>query len=184
VTSPSGAAEELSTAAKTIKTTNTCGTKEAGFIEPDFKTNLQLSETGTYHLTLTATTPNGTRQITSQIVVSDAPVITVARRAATRLWPFAPSPMDITVDFAADVDAATITERIPPGFEVENIVPPGVVNTQEDGSTLIHWLGSYTNGQRVTLHYDYDAPDISPQFFLMGPLTIEGAATSPSPPTP
>src|SRR5205823_1006565 len=132
---------------------------------------------GTYHLTLTATTKNGTRSITSPLQVAGSPEIVITRTAATRLWPFAPSPMDITVRFGREV-SGTVTDIVPPDFVISRLKPEGTIEKQPDGSTLIRWEGSWRQGASAAFHYDYDAPDISPQFYLIGPLRIEGSTDS------
>ena len=37
----------------------------------------------------------------------------------------------------------------------------------------VAWYGNWKASDTATFHYDYDAPDISPQFYLVGPLKLE-----------
>jgi hypothetical protein len=171
VVAPDGSTQTYSTDDQTIETTGTCGTLKAGFIEPDFRISLPLTEEGNYDLTLTATTDKGTRQLSSTITVQSDALYTIERKAATRLWPFAPSPMDVTVHFATPI-TGTITDTVPEGFTVDHITEGGRAETLDDGTTVIRWHGSWSAGETVHLHYMYDAPDISPQFYLVGPLRI------------
>ena len=100
-------------------------------------------------------------------VGSDVAVI-VARKAATRLFPFGPSPMDITVQFHDDF-SGSIADSIPLSFKVLDASSDAVV-THTDAEKLITWQGSWKAGDSATFRYVYDAPDISPDFFTVGPL--------------
>ncbi len=173
ITAPDGSTEQLSTDDDSIETTGTCGVKEAGFIEPDFTTNYALTQSGTYALTLTAETPNGVRSITSEISVIASPenAFFIKRTGATRLWPFAPSPMTIEVTFDTDT-SGMVSERVAPGFEIVETEPEAEILTLDDGTTFIRWTGDWNAGETATFHYVYDAPDISPQFYLLGPVRI------------
>jgi len=163
----------LTTENGSIATGDSCGVKEAGLITPDYATSFTAVEAGTYVLTLTATTENGTRSMTSTIEVNDPPFL-IRRIGATRLWPLGPSPMHITVTFNSPV-TGTIAETVPPGFVVSEIHPSANVWKEEDGSTTLRWRGSWKEGEQTTFRYQYDAPDISPQFYLLGPLKISSA---------
>lgn len=163
----------LTTADDSIETSTTCGTKEAGLITPDYATSFTAVETGMYELTLTATTANGTRSITSMIEVAD-PLFIIKRIGATRLWPMAPSPMHICVTFNAPV-TGTITETVPADFILSDIRPAAIVQRNDDGTQELQWKGTWKEGEQATFHYLYDAPDISPQFYLLGPLKISSA---------
>src|SRR3989344_3607675 len=65
----------LSTVDNTIETTGTCGLKQDGFIGPDFRTAYTFGEEGTYTLTLTAETANGTREMTQEVSVIPSSVL-------------------------------------------------------------------------------------------------------------
>jgi hypothetical protein len=180
VTLPDGTREELSTAGGGIHVTGTCGRKEGGLLTPDYQTDLPLPLIGDYQLELTAVRPDATAHTTSTItstlkVVTTTPYL-ISRTAATRLWPFAPSTMDIAVAFEQDF-TGTITDVVPQGFSVLSATPSATIGTFPGGNdTGIAWTGSWHAGETAHFHYVYDAPDISPQFFLIGPLQMDGAA--------
>ncbi len=176
VTSPDGGKRMLSTGDKSIGITGTCGRKQAGLILPDYEARIALPQEGVYQLTLSAATKNGTRSMTAAIRAVPAD-ITVTRLAATRLWPFAPSPMTIDVQFDADM-TGTVTDIVPPGFVITKTIPVATTQTLSDGSMLIRWKGSWKKGTKSEFHYLYDAPDVSPQFFLVGPLEIRSTDKS------
>ncbi len=177
---PDGTTSVLSTANHTIIRTDTCGVKEAGIITPDFWGELPLTQSGAYHLTLTGTyhikehgvITEKSRSLPSIIVVkNDAPFV-ISRLGATRLWPFADSPMDIKVTFNTDLNGQ-IVETIPAGFIVKDTAPNGVVTHDEDGTSHITWEGIWKAGDAPIFHYIYKAPEISPYFFLLGPVKIQ-----------
>ncbi|GEM_PF-1895851 len=213
VTDPDGTVTQLSTTDQSVRVTGTCGRKEAGLISPDYEAFFSVTESGTYTLKLTAETKNGTREMTQRIAVSDERravsedsqsstiavsnisqssqlkaqssswSVIISRKAATRLWPFAPSPMEITVQFNEDF-SGEITDTVPGSFTVLTPAPspasswrgvPSVARRGEDGTgeQTITWKGSWKAGETAVFRYDYDAPDESPQFFLVGPLRLE-----------
>ncbi len=172
ITEPDGTVKVLSTEDDSIMTTKTCGLKKAGFIGPDFEMDYQLTQEGTYHLTLTGTISEKTRSLHSVIQVkNDAPFV-ISRKAATRLWPFADSPMDIEIRFNEDI-SGQVVDTVPEGFIVSGLKPSGDIQKQDDGTSYVIFAGSWKKGETATFHYDYDAPDISPYFYLIGPLKIE-----------
>lgn len=171
VVMPSGEAQTFTTDDQSIETTGTCGIKEDGMIDPDFRLALPLTENGVYELRLTATTENGTRQLASSITVEDSNPYIIKRVGATRLWPFAPSPMDITITFNQPFEG-TVVEYLPQDFVVAGLDPTAVIAHEDDGRVTIRWTGNWEAGDEKTFHYMYDAPDISPQFYLLGPLEL------------
>ncbi|MCK5591675.1 MAG: hypothetical protein KAI72_06945, partial [Candidatus Pacebacteria bacterium] len=50
----------------------------------------------------------------------------------------------------------------------ENIVT-GLSETEEETKEII-WFVDIQKGETITLNYEFDAPDISPEFYLLGPL--------------
>jgi hypothetical protein len=170
ITAPSGTVSTLSIAAGTIQRTGTCGQRYGGLTSPDYLTSFQASEIGIYNLFLEATTKNGVRSVRASIPVETAPRFIVTRSAATRLWPFAPSPVGLSIQFMEDF-TGVITETVPSSFMISNVSPDADVFVQGD-VTMISWKGSWTSGQTAELRYSFDAPDESPQFFLAGPLTL------------
>ncbi|MDB4978768.1 MAG: hypothetical protein JWM56_954, partial [Candidatus Peribacteria bacterium] len=177
ITEPDGNVLHVSTADQSIEQHQSCSAKVAGVTEPDFSAFMTMTQSGTYVMRLTAETPNGTRTISSHVQVTpDAPFI-VTRKAATRLYPVGGSPMQVTVDFLQDFHG-TVTDFVPDGFNILGSNPQATVQpfTDADGNTetSVAWQGSWPAGSSVTYTYIYDAPDISPQFYLVGPLMLDG----------
>ncbi|HLD07777.1 MAG TPA: FG-GAP-like repeat-containing protein, partial [Candidatus Peribacterales bacterium] len=179
VDAPDGSRHTLSSGNGLIETTGTCGVKQAGFIKPDYKATYFFTEgAGTYTFHLTAETANGVREMTQEVEVGEVPSISaiIRRQAATRLWPFAPSAMTIEVEFLNDF-TGTITDTIPDGFTVSDLQPTSyqlqAVTDEQGSATTITWENSWKSGETATFSYIYDAPDISPEFYLIGPLQLK-----------
>ena len=188
VTSPSGTVTQYSTQKgnflssllasfpSPIVVTGTCGQKDSMNVSPDYVASIPFKEAGTYTLALTADTKNGTRSMTEMVTVGGNPPVIVSRNAATRLYPVGSSPMDITVSFNADF-SGTITDTVPGDFKILDATPDALVNNTASGKTLT-WIVSEKAGSAATLHYIYDAPDVSPDFFTVGPLQFTPSDSS------
>ncbi|PJA67762.1 hypothetical protein CO157_02735, partial [Candidatus Peregrinibacteria bacterium CG_4_9_14_3_um_filter_49_12] len=179
ITNPNGVVSTVSTSDNTITVTGTCGVKEAMFIEPDYQTFITMNVEGTYLLELTANNLIGaSHKLTSEVQVVRNPAYVIHREAATRLWPFAPSPMTIDVEFREDF-SGTITDTVPNSFGITDSTPKAktalVSQTQE---LTLTWSGSWSAGDSATFQYVYDAPDISPEFYLVGPLVMVSSSNN------
>ncbi|MBU0766513.1 hypothetical protein KKF55_01865, partial [Patescibacteria group bacterium] len=170
VTSPAGEVKTLSTENDGITTTNTCGKMEPGLITPDYEAFFTFKKNGTYQLELEAETYNGIWTISSSVEVTNSPPIIIKREAATRLWPFAPSSMKIEVEFFEDYEGE-ITDVVPSEFKIIDISANGKRSTLN--VERIVWYGSWKKGQTAQFSYQYDAPNISPEFYLIGPLELD-----------
>lgn len=174
VTSPSGNTQTLSTENGAITRADTCNLQIEENIAPDYAAKLALPEAGTWQLRLTATLEAGARTIEDEIIVDANPPIIVARQAATRLWPFAPSPVTITIQARQDF-IGTITESVPADFEITNwsgtAVSDGTRKLLTTEELILH------AGETTTLTYTYDAPDVSPEFYLLGPIKMATGGT-------
>ena len=186
VTAPSGTVTEYATpgggnflsdlfgsSPSPITVTGTCGLKDSQNVSPDYGASIAFSEAGTYTLALTADTKNGERSMTQRVTVGGSPPVIVSRRAATRLYPIGTSPMDVTVTFNRDF-SGNITDTVPGDFENLVASPDALIQKTASGNTLT-WNGSWKAGTSATFHYSYEAPDISPDFFTVGPLQFTDA---------
>lgn len=174
---PDGAVRLFTTEDRSIQLTGTCGKKEAGFIDPDYRASAVLDQMGTYTYDVVAVTRSGTWTLSGELpVASDAPVI-IARKAATRLWPAAPSPMTVSVLFSQDF-SGSISDVVPEDFVLSGISAGGSEIKAADAEKRIVWQGSWKSGETAVFSYMYDAPDISPEFFVLGPVVLEGRKQS------
>ncbi len=96
----------------------------------------------------------------------------IERTAPTRIYP--PSPYTVTLDITANRSfTGDIVERVPRGFVFADT--SGAEVTTLDEATLLTWKDvTMEVGDTLELRYVFDAPDISPYMYLLGPLDMEG----------
>jgi len=197
VSAPDGSEHVLSTENDLIETTGSCGTKQVGFIEPDYKAEYFFMEgVGEYVFTLSADNGGGVRSLQQKILVTSQQVsksqvgisdistcdlstcrlVTIRRTSATRLYPFGYAPMTVEVEFLEDYRGDLI-DIVPAGFVLRNVSGDGVVDASvsEDSKTIV-WNGAWNAGEVATFSYEYDAPDVSPEFYTVGPLQNSGGS--------
>lgn len=114
ITKPDGSVDQRKTDDGSITLNDDCGhLREDG--SPDYETTYHIDEIGTYHLTLEATTNNGTYTITDQILVQDSVPFIIERSGPTRIYPPSPYAMTLTVT-ATESFIGTIMETVPESF--------------------------------------------------------------------
>jgi gas vesicle protein len=137
---------------------------------PDYMATFLPDEAGEYTITLTAETENGSRTLRRSFeVTNDAPFV-VRRGTATRIYPPADYTVRLTITAAEDF-TGDIVEPIPSSFVIRDVSNDGVVQ----GNTVVWPNSTLRAGDRVELSYVYDAPNISPEFYTLGPLELTGA---------
>ncbi len=96
----------------------------------------------------------------------------IERTAPTRIYP--PSPYSVNLNITAYRDfTGDINEKVPRGFIIENL--EGAVISSLPEYTLITWKDvTLKEGEKLNLSYRFDAPDISPYMYLLGPLDMDG----------
>ncbi len=171
IKSPSGIVTHFNTSDATIVSAQECGVDNIIPV-PDYFSHYTVSnEIGVYSMTLTAETLNGTKTITDSFETKASPLFDVVRTGPTRINPTAGYPVTIEITPKADWNGV-ITETVPIDFTIS---PPmrsiaydsiEIVNNKKN----ITWNISLIKGETTTIGYYFDAPDESPQFYLLGPL--------------
>jgi hypothetical protein len=167
VTDPFGNQQILSTTNHQITINeNICKSKDLT-LTPDYETSYKVNGSGAYSLHLTAITKNGSYSIDDQLTVSTNSPFYIERELATRIYPINIYPVIIRVTPSTDY-RGTVTESIPRGFSINNVAPTSgqVISNQ------ISWSVDWKAGNSYELSYTFDAPDVSPAFYLLGPLTL------------
>ena len=174
VTSPSGVATDLNTTDGGIIRNPECHGNDV-INNPDYYTHYTVpSESGIYQMVLTANTTNGVKTIHDTFSVAESVPFDVSREGPTRVFPGAVYPMVIHITPAHNW-TGTIIEKIP-----SNFTPSAPTNglgfdssvTDGDTTTLI-WTGvTLEAGKEKILGYTFLPPPISPQFYLVGPLSF------------
>ena len=165
---PSGSTTVLSTSNGEISVSDEC--EFLGVTDlPDYYTTYSVGGVGNYSLELTAITENGIRTINDNIIVQNSVPFDVQRDGHTRIFPMVPYVMNLIVT-ANEQYSGKITEFVPSDFE---ITPQSGLSINTVGNQKqLSWSVSLEQGQSITLSYEYDAPDVSPELFLLGPLEI------------
>jgi len=136
---------------------------------PDYYTNYTISGIGTYIMNLTAETINGARTITDNFTVQSAVDFDVARDGPTRIFPPVPYIMNFTINANQNYNGI-INEYVPASF---NITPQqGLTITTVEDTKLLTWNVKLKTDDTIRLYYEFDAPDKSPEFYLLGKLDI------------
>lgn len=168
ITAPSGRTFSMTTENGMVIRNKTCGPQTVTN-EPDYNASLLTRETGSYNVTVAATTNEGTRKTQDKFEVQDPPVFDVERLAPTRIYPPATYGMEIRIKANQDF-AGNVTESLPTDFSAVS-----ELQTQRSfaGETqTISWPVNLKKGSSTMLAYSFNAPDISPALFKMGPLQI------------
>ncbi|MFH1509496.1 MAG: sialate O-acetylesterase [bacterium] len=166
-----------------VQNTGECEVLEVGHIIPDYQANYTFTEAGEYLMTLTADIGSGEKTISSKINVFDEvdkPDFVVRRTSATRNYPLGPTPMTLEVKFNEDYQG-NIVDVVPDSFEISNLSNEGAIGISEakDSKTII-WNVSAVAGDTLMYNYDFNAPDISPEYYTIGPLELKNENSSPS----
>ncbi len=173
ITDSEGKTTTLSTTNGEIKVGSECMTHGIT-TEPDYWTNFTVSKSGIYNLELTATTKNGVYTINDNVEVKEKIDFEVERKSATRIFPTEKYMMQLNLKVDQDF-VGKIYEEVPLSFTVNQpkVGLVGFENVESNQfSQKIEWNVSLKAGEEISLGYEYKAPEISPQFYLIGPLSM------------
>lgn len=192
ITDPSGKITTLSTDSKEITVNQSVCKSKSLTLTPDYSSSFATSLAGKYHVTLKASTSNGDWQITDSFSVETSPEIEITRRTATRIYPLNIYPVAIFIKPKTDFQGV-FQEKVPLNFNLSfqskinlpkllGVTPLQLENTgassksvkDEASSQTISWNVNWQAGKTYILHYFYDAPDISPEFYELGPSVTSG----------
>jgi len=185
----------LSTQDGTIVRNPQCGPNNV-IDTPDYYAYYQLGGPGVYQLELVAETVNGPRAMQDFIEVKEFAPFEVERIGPTRIYPLADYQMKFNIKANQDFQGQVI-EIVPADFEVayyswsemtegrkveeqtvismsSKATSPNNNSSSSSNSKQVIWPVNWQAGQIYQLSYTFDASDISPEFYLLGPLTIGG----------
>lgn len=174
ITDPEGNITNFSTDAGTIEVTEGCPQKVTEL--PDYTANYITRLEGAYQIQLIAETGDGVFTIDDEFGVDDNSPFYVKRTGPTRIYPLAKYQMSLEVTSAADSGSYVVEEAVPSDFEITNTSGTvGAPLRQGFSGKGILWEETFTHGQARTFSYSFDAPDISPAIFLLGPVRLADA---------
>ena len=157
-----------------IKQSGACGPNNVTDV-PDYIANFtQTGEWGKYTIQLQHKNEAGevVHKISDSFEVRDYIPFDIERTAPTRIYP--PAPYDVSLKVKAYRDfTGDINERVPRGFIIKGLNDAVISSLPE--YTLITWKNvTMKEGDERTFSYNFDAPDISPYMYLLGPLDMDG----------
>lgn len=117
----------LTTEDGAIKVNEACQKKDFT-LEPDYEATYQVGQVGTYSMTLTAETKNGSYTIADSFEVRAQVPFDIERTGPTRIFPPKTYPVTLTVTANQDFDG-TVTEVVPDSF---------VITPAEQGKSYDH----------------------------------------------
>lgn len=126
---------------------------------------------GVYTMHMIADYGDGPKSIDDTFEVRDSVDFDIERGTfSMRVYPIADYPSQISITSTADYQGP-ISEVVPASFGLTEISDSGVaVTTGPD--QVITWNVDWKAGEKHTLGYTINFPDVSPEFFLLGPLII------------
>lgn len=176
ITNPDLETTTLTTDDGTIKVNDGCHQK-AMILEPDFDADYEVGGAGRYNIELTAVTDNGSYTIYDSFEVKEYVPYELERITATRIYP--PETYPVTIKVRANEDyTGEVTEMVHWEFNIPEDPDSDYIAEQlnEDGSGpgthQITWDVDWQSGHEYTLSYQYKAINRSPDFYILGPLTI------------
>jgi hypothetical protein len=168
ITSPDGIAREIP-----VEAQSSCGLNNVTD-NPDYVAYYNVKEPGTYKMNLLHEGNDGVpiNKIDDSFEVRESVPFVIEREGATRIWPKAPYVMKLSVTSVRDFKGQ-FTETVPKDFELIDI---GGGDTDLWGNAKhIVWNVDMKAGETKTFSYKYDAPDISPYLYTLGPADMRGA---------
>ena len=170
-----GIEEVFSTTDGTIKKSLECGPKNVTYM-PDYYTYYNVAGPGVYQLNLIAITKEGTREISDSFEIREQVPFDVERIGPTRIYP--PATYEMTLKTKANQDfTGKIIEAVPASFEIlnsesETLNKFQIQNSNNQNEKQIIWQVDWKEGEIYELKYQFNAPNISPYLYLLGPLKI------------
>ncbi len=159
-----------------VETSGLCGDNNVIDVA-DYLAVYTAGGTGTYTLALTERDQDGriVHRIFDSFEVRENSAFIIRRTGMTRIYPVANYSMNLEVTSQNDFDGEFI-EPIPADFL---IVQTDAADTRMyGGAKNLVWPLTLKAGETIQLSYTYDAPDISPYMYLLGPAEIRGSEDS------
>ncbi|MFH1641752.1 MAG: CARDB domain-containing protein [Nanoarchaeota archaeon] len=169
ITDPSGTDTILTTMNDNISISPEC---DYYFVTnlPDYYTNYTVGDIGEYIMNITAVTYDGKPNRIDSFSVQSYVDFDVTRNGPTRIYPLVPYIMNFTIKANQDY-YGDITEVVPIDFIIT--AQPGLTITEDNESISLSWNMNIISGNAYNIYYEFDAPDVSPEIFYLGPLTID-----------
>ena len=143
---------------------------------PDYIGVYQTSGVGRYQMTIYRLNEAGliVNQTQDSFLVRESDPISVERIGSTRINPTGKYGMTLRLKATQEFEGS-IEERIPEDWVVIDRGNMWLSTTTASGTIAGTWNVHLLAGESLDLTYRYDAPDLSPYLFLLGPATLKSA---------
>jgi hypothetical protein len=149
-----------------IQKSGECGPSNVTDV-PDYFTYYQVGEPGIYEMKLKNL--DNSYEIKDSFEVRESVPFDIERIGPTRIFPPATYEMKMKIKANQDFQGQVI-EKVPASFEIIETSDKRQETRNEE--KLIIWDVNWKKGETYELSYQFDAPDISPFLYLLGPLEI------------
>jgi hypothetical protein len=139
---------------------------------PDYSALFMPTATGTHEIYVERVDVDGRVRSHTQdtFIVLDENPLSLKRTGPSRIYPPSAYPMTLTVN-ARDAFRGVLIERIPESFIVRTTDAKVVTR---DGVQELSWNINLAPGESASVSYEFDAPDVSPFLYNVGPATLIG----------
>ena len=149
-----------------VENSGECGPNNVTDV-PDYFAYYRVGGSGIYQMKLT-NLDNG-YEISDSFEVRDSVPFDIERIGPTRIYP--PAKYEVTLKIKANQDfIGEVMEYVPESFLIAGT--SGERQEVRNGDKLIAWQVDWKAEESYELKYTFDAPDISPYLYLLGPLEI------------
>ncbi len=167
----------FATADASITHSAECGAESLTSL-PDYSATILADQVGNYTATLVVQTDAGPQQVQRTFAVQTEVHPVFERLGPTRINPRVPYTMRLRITPTENF-TGEVVESLPSGFKISGVTPAGEVQTNADRVT-VHWSVNWQAFQTYELSYAFDAPDVSPALFTIGPFQA-GSEREPQP---
>jgi len=162
---------ELSTENGAIRYSGKCSGDNVTDV-PDYYVYFRVDKPGIYEMKLTNL--NNGYEISDKFEVRESVPFEVERIGPTRIYPPAKYEMKIKIKANQDFNGE-IVETVPFTFAIDENTESKIIRHEPDINTYtkqIGWEVDLKAGDTYEIKYIFDAPDISPYLYLLGPLRL------------
>ena len=171
ITDPRGIPQTFSLSDGTITDSGECASTSVTNMA-DFQAVYTTTTPGIYQMHVTAATARGqTRTLDDYFKVeSDIPFDIERTSFPTRIYPPSPYPVTFTITSQKDY-SGPIEDVVPAFFTIDHISDNGKITPAGDFTKII-WDAHLTASQSQTFTYFIKFPMVSPEFYLLGPISV------------
>jgi hypothetical protein len=157
-----------------VTQSGSCGPNNVTNVADYLASFAQTTALGSYQMELSHFNKDDqlVHKIRDTFVVEEFIPYDIERTGPTRIYP--PSPYTVSLKIKANrTFEGDITERLPQGFVVLDN-GGGLTRSLSEYNELVWENVSLDEGEELELKYTFDAPDVSPYLYLLGPLDMDG----------